>query len=164
MSLKAYNKSILVFMNSLSMYFSSLSKLRLIWYKRVAVFIHIIRIYYIYYTYIQAIILYKGPQSKVFFPILCNDLFFLSFRQWAVCFINSVSSHCPLARVRWPSVMATSPFQTILVTRRTCTVSSVSICLSAHVPLHVSVAVASWAQYGCGSHLKGVVQPKVTFY
>ncbi len=35
--------------------------------------------------------------------------------------------------------------------------------LSAHVPLHVSVAVASWAQYGCGSHLKGVVQPKVTF-
>jgi len=55
-------------------------------------------------------------------PLLCS----LS-RPWAVCCTSCVTSPCLSGRVRWRSAMATSPFQIILGTRKTCTASSVSV-------------------------------------
>lgn len=51
---------------------------------------------------------------------------FCPSRPLAVCCTSCVTSPCPLERVRWQSVMATSPFQIIHGTRKTCTASSVS--------------------------------------
>lgn len=66
----------------------------------------------------------------LFFDWVCMR-FFLS-RRWAVCCTSCASSLSPLVKARWPSVMAVSPFQIILVTLMTFTASFVSTYLCQH--------------------------------